>query len=385
MEKLRNLSLKKSFILYMVIGLVGTYFLSAIVIHQASYTQQMIWQKYVDGRIAYGAVSDGFMQMTPRPSTAIMSEGDMLLSELCDFLQTYTILLLSVIGTCVDVFLFYHNKLKAPIEELNIASKRIAENDFEFRVMYENQDEMGVLCRGFEQMREQLIKMRGQLMQNNQILWKSVEEERALRAAIAHDIRSPLSVLKGYQEMLIEYIPDKTIDTDRALEMLQAGMRQIERMDVFVETIRKMSSLESRELLREEVTAGELGAEIQEEVDILAKDKKVQLEVPVTEEIFMGDRAVILEVVENILTNALRYAEALVKIEIFLTKQELRVCVEDDGCGFMGAPGKVNVKDSLKHSGLGMYISRLYCERHGGKLLFENNAQGGAAVTAVFR
>ena len=89
-----------------------------------------------------------------------MGEGDRFLSELCDFLQTYTILLLSVIGTCVAVFLFYHNKLKAPIEELNIASKRIAENDFEFQVMYENQDEMGVLCRGFEQMREQLIKMR---------------------------------------------------------------------------------------------------------------------------------------------------------------------------------------------------------------------------------
>ena len=185
--------------------------------------------------------------------------------------------------------------------------------------------------------------------------------------------------------MLIEYIPDKTIDTDKALEMLQAGMRQIERMDVFVETMRKMSSLESRELLRKEVTVGELGAEIQEEVDILAKDKKVRLEVPVTEEIFIGDRAVILEVVENILTNALRYAESLIKIEVFLTKQELKVCVTDDGCGFMGAPEKGNMKDSLKHSGLGMYISRLYCERHGGKLLFENNAQGGAVVTAVFR
>ena len=385
MEKIKNLSLKKSFILYMVIGLVSTYLLSAVIIHQASYTQQMIWQKYVDGRIAHAPAADGFMQMTPRPNAAIMSEGDGRLSELCDFPQTYTILLLSIIGTCVAVFLFYHNKLKAPIEELNIASKRIAENDFEFQVMYENQDEMGILCHEFEQMREQLIKMRGQLIQNNQILWKSVEEERALRAAIAHDIRSPLSVLKGYQEMLIEYIPDKTIGTDKALEMLQAGMRQIERMDVFVETMRKMSSLESRELLREEVTAGALGAEIQEEVDILAKDKKVQLEVSVTEEIFMGDRAVILEVVENILTNALRYAESLIKIEVFLTKQELKVCVTDDGCGFMGAPGKMNMKDSLKHSGLGMYISRLYCERHGGKLLFENNMQGGAAVTAVFR
>ena len=43
-----------------------------------------------------------------------------------------------------------------------------------------------------------------------------------------------------------------------------------------------------------------------------------------------------------------------------------------------------NVKDSLKHSGMGMYISRLYCEKHGGQLLIENEKQSGAVITAVF-
>ena len=51
--------------------------------------------------------------------------------------------------------------------------------------------------------------MREQLARNNQALWKTVEEEKMLRAAIAHDIRAPLSVLKGYQEMLTEYLPAK--------------------------------------------------------------------------------------------------------------------------------------------------------------------------------
>ena len=70
----------------------------------------------------------------------------------------------------------------------------------------------------------------------------------------------------------------------------------------------------------------------------------------------------------------------------------MRICVTDDGCGFTEMPEKIkepyfqqNIKDSLKHTGLGMYISRLYCEQHGGSLLLENDAQGGAAVTAVFR
>ena len=43
-----------------------------------------------------------------------------------------------------------------------------------------------------------------------------------------------------------------------------------------------------------------------------------------------------------------------------------------------------NIKDSLNHTGLGMYISRLYCEKHGGRLLLENKKEGGAYVQAIF-
>ena len=42
------------------------------------------------------------------------------------------------------------------------------------------------------------------------------------------------------------------------------------------------------------------------------------------------------------------------------------------------------MKDSLKHTGIGMYISRLYCEKHGGQLLIENEEQNGTVITAVF-
>ena len=74
-----------------------------------------------------------------------------------------------------------------------------------------------------------------------------------------------------------------------------------------------------------------------------------------------------------------------------MVHSELHICVRDDGEGFQediemvteAFHGK-NVKDSLKHAGIGMYISRLYCEKHGGRLVLENDEQGGAVVTAVF-
>ena len=71
---------------------------------------------------------------------------------------------------------------------------------------------------------------------------------------------------------------------------------------------------------------------------------------------------------------------------------ELSICVRDDGDGFLEDAEKIteafygqNVKDSLKHAGIGMYISRLYCEKHGGKLFLGNDEQKGAVVTALFR
>ena len=61
----------------------------------------------------------------------------------------------------------------------------------------------------WEDCAEEFERMKEQLAENNHQLWKMIEEEKALRAAIAHDIRSPLSVLEGYQEMLSEYLPEE--------------------------------------------------------------------------------------------------------------------------------------------------------------------------------
>ncbi|MDE7238870.1 MAG: HAMP domain-containing histidine kinase, partial [Lachnospiraceae bacterium] len=284
------------------------------------------------------------------------------------------------------VFLFYRNKLKHPIAELELASQNISQNNLCFHITYENKDEMGRLCREFEQ-------MRAQLYENNIRLWRSLEEERALRAAISHDLRSPLSVLKGYHEMLTDYLPDETIDAKRAMEMLAECGKQLDRMDAFVETMRKLSSLEKRELLSCEITAEQLHADLLAECHILEKEagRQITLQAAPTAEVFRGDREIILEVTENLLSNALRHAKKEVTLTFFVTGSECRICVTDDGNGFPDNTADVtkafyqqNAKDSLKHAGMGMYISRLYCEKHGGRLLIGNQKQSGACVTAIF-
>lgn len=394
---IQNLSVRKTILLYLIISLICSYFLSAYISMLARHTQAAVWQKYTDSDKYPGPEHSEYAEnrQTPgtyseiRPAYYKMTPADRRIDDVCDFLQTNSVLILSIAGSCVSVFLFYRNKLKYPLLELTQASQNISQNNLLFHITYENKDEMGQLCREFE-------RMRAQLVENNIRLWRSLDEERALRAAISHDIRSPLSVLKGYHEMLTDYLPGEAISMERAMEMLSECEKQLARMDRFVETMQKLNSLERRELYPEELSTGQLQAELFAEISILEKEagKKIVLRNVAPDEPFQGDKDIILEVTENLLSNALRYARETVEITLDLKTDECRICVTDDGCGFSDLTAKAakacspqnpqNTRDSLTHSGLGIYLSRLYCERHGGRLLTENMQQGGASVTAVF-
>lgn len=390
MEKLRNLSLKKTIILYMAVSLVISFILSMLIITTAQMTQKGVWSRYIDldkYQEAEQKRDDNYEITYPRPSRVDMSRMDWHISEICDFLETWTVLILSILGSCIAVVLFYKNKLKLPIEELDKASKMISENELDFHISYENRDELGQLCKEFE-------KMRAQLEENNKTLWRTVEDEKALRAAIAHDIRSPLSVLRGYQEMLLEFVPDETLDQEKIMEMLRGGMFQIERMDRFIETMRRMKRLEERSLQLKETAIGTFGEQIKKEAEILGKEAGKTCVVTVDEgnrNVYI-DTELVLEVVENLLSNAIRYAKSETKVTIGSTETELVITVEDDGKGFAKEADILtkafyhsNPQDDLKHFGMGMYLSRIYCEKHGGTLLIGNHEQGGAAVRAVFK
>ena len=174
--------------------------------------------------------------------------------------------------------------------------------------------------------------------------------------------------------------------------MLEASRKQVQRMDQFVDMMAKLNSLEQRVLKAGPVIAKELEQEIRQAFTALGRDKQLDFHISENTGDFLGDREVILEVAENLLSNACRYAEKVIEIELSVTSRELKIRVKDDGEGFQEDKEELtkafyqqNIKDSLKHTGLGMYISRLYCEKHGGTVLLENDQAGGAVVTAIFR
>lgn len=407
MEKIKHLSIRKTIVLYMAVTLVLSYLLSYFVIRAASDIQLRIWTKYMGGqyfeeveknREGYESAGEEFVphEQVPivRPSEMEMSSADWRISELCDFLQTYSILVFSMTGTIAAVFLFYRNKLKVPFEKLMSASVSIGNNDLDFTLEYDRKDEMGRLCAEFEVMRRQLAE-------NNRRMWQMIENEKALRASIAHDIRSPLAVLKGYHEMLtdllgswIENSTGKAMEpTAQITEMLSEEAVQIKRMEDFLDTMKKLSSLEERETMPKEVSLADLAVKYQKSMEILAKKsgKRAVLTMEGENRIVRIDEEMAAEVVDNLLTNALRYAREKVEIVLSVKEKELQVEVKDDGQGFKEdkelltkAFYHANPQDDLTHFGMGLYLCRIYCEKHGGRLLLGNGEEGGGRAVAVF-
>ena len=390
MEKIRNLSLKKTILLYFVISLTAAFLLSGFTVHFARNMQNKIWEKYID----YADYTDVFQQYgkkyeieTSRPNQSQMNRLDHHLSEMCDFMETYSVLIFSIVGSVAAVFFFYKNKLKTPLQELKDASQMIADNELDFHVSYENKDEMGTLCKEFEMMRSDLAD-------NNRKMWRMIDDEKALRNAIAHDIRSPLSILRGYQEMLLEFVSAESIKTEDVIDILQTGMYQIDRIEHFTENMRKMSHLEQRELQCSEIELSELAKKIEAEAAMLSKKESKLCKVERVQEqnIVKVDEELVMEVTDNLLENAVRYAQKSIALQIKKKDGFLIISVEDDGIGFVDTEEKVtepfyhkNPQDDLKHFGLGMYISRIFCEKHGGNLKIYNARQGGAHVEALFK
>lgn len=390
MEKIRNLSLKKTILLYFVISLTAAFLLSGFTVHFARNMQNKIWEKYID----YADYTDVFQQHgkkyeieISRPNQSQMNRLDYHLSEMCDFMETYSVLIFAIVGSIAAVFFFYKNKLKTPLQELKDASQMIADNELDFHVSYDNKDEMGTLCKEFEMMRSALAD-------NNRKMWRMIDDEKALRNAIAHDIRSPLSILRGYQEMLLEFVSAESIKTEDVIDILQTGMYQIDRIEHFTENMRKMSHLEQRELQCSEIELSKLAKKIEAEAAMLSKKESKLCKVERVQEqnIVKVDEELVMEVIDNLLENAVRYAQKSIALQIKKKDGFLIISVEDDGIGFVDTEEKVtepfyhkNPQDDLKHFGLGMYISRIFCEKHGGNLKIYNARQGGAHVEALFK
>ena len=154
-------------------------------------------------------------------------------------------------GAILCAFLFFRRKLKTPIAVLSDASGRIAASDLDFTIAYDSRDEMGALCRSFETMRRALEE-------NNREMFRQMEERRQLNAAFSHDLRTPLTVLRGHADMLLAALPDEKADRQEMVREVQTMSANIRRLERYTEAMTRLQRLEDTEVRRAPADEGAL-------------------------------------------------------------------------------------------------------------------------------
>ena len=224
--------------------------------------------------------------------------------------------------------------------------------------------------------------------------WELEQEQRVQIASVAHDIKIPLTVVKGNAELLLE---EELSGEDReVLESISAGADRIEK---YIGLLCDAAWAENagHAAAREFVVAACIG-EIRQQAAFLCRAKDITLTVREEElpETFYGDQEVIVRAVSNILDNAVEYTPGQGAIELFVSGSgnQLLFQVTDSGKGFSDNSLKYAARQfytecgarSGKHYGLGLYMADKAAQRHGGRLVIANRQDGdGAVVTLTVR
>lgn len=176
------MSLKKSLFTLTIINLLAAAALSVLVFGVCMEIRRQIAPQgfIIDSNTSPITVTP---QVEPSKQVARMA-------AVFEILQFVLPVLIFVCASFVTAVLFYHLKLKNPVAALTSGASLIIANDLDFIVEIDTADELGQLCTAFETMRQSLLA-------NHKELWRQTEERKRLNAAFSHELRNPITVLKG--------------------------------------------------------------------------------------------------------------------------------------------------------------------------------------------
>lgn len=333
---------------------------------------------------------------------------------------------------------FYRRHIGGPLSVLEAAADRIARQDLDFQIGAVRGRELGRLGAAMEGMRSSLLATQREL-------WRTAEDRRRLNAAFAHDLRTPVTVLKGTLEMarMKASRAGSGEDVRKTLDTLSG---QADRLESYAQLMSRVTKLEDREVMRSACAPSDVARVLERQAagyvatrgngcKLLfslgdgmraagAGDGSVAVPdagsvagagdghvvVPDAEraaescpEPLSIDMQLVEEVLGNLLGNACDHARSKVAVSVDLLQSErgslpaesrndvrLELVVTDDGRGFTvealhhGCDPFYSEAKSAEHFGLGLNIARTLARLHGGAVELGNLEGGGACVTATF-
>ena len=384
-DKIRNLPIRKALPAYLCIFALAGFLLTVITVGICGKWQDILYEKSSEIQVVYTAngkrvfgYTQDFLSLSTSRKAAVM---------ILTAVQNWCPYVYAVVSMFITAVLFYRRRLKKPFDILEEGMRNIKEKNLEFKMEYNSRDEMGRLCEAFEE-------MRGHLVENQKEMWRLVEEQKKLNAAFAHDLRTPLTVIRGYSDFLVKYIPQRNISQEKLKDTLRLLSAQAERLEKFSQTMKDARSVDDIPFHPEKTDCAYLDKKIRGMANALNEAKEIHLSYSVRgcENTMLADENIILEVLDNLLSNAIRYARQEVEIETECDGTMFYLYVADDGPGFSDAAlqnaGKAYFSEgeNREHFGIGLHIASALCKKHGGEISFANRiGQEGAIVSASFR
>jgi len=284
-------------------------------------------------------------------------------------------------GIWITGSIFYSKKLKKPFYLLQQGITHIEQGDLDFSLEYAVQDELGNLCRAFETMRQKILK-------NNIEMWNMIEERKKLNASVAHDLRTPITIIKGYSEYLIRNLKNDAVSQKNKEEILSYIQNAAERLEAYANSVHHIHMLENLDLEYNYVDLSVLSAEITSALKVIAEtfNKKICVSANLPERRVFISTVTVFRIIENIVQNACYYSKKEVCVELALENEYFTITVIDDGDGFSeksidkAFQPYYKEKGKNNHYGMGLAICKILSRKHEGDIFLSNVKNKGAKV-----
>ncbi|HVG60009.1 MAG TPA: ATP-binding protein [Hyalangium sp.] len=289
--------------------------------------------------------------------------------------SSVAVLLLAGVAT---ILFWVRRAVLRPVLQVSQAMRRFGAEHKSIQAPETGPSELREMARTFNEMASSLSRQQ--------------EDQLAFLAGVAHDLRNPLSALKMSTELADPSRPDAS--PERIQKMLVLVRRQVARLDRMVGDLLDSTRIQAGklELHLEERDARELAHAVVELYQATGPSHELSLSVPESPVLLRCDGARIEQVLNNLVSNALKYSPAGTRVEMTVQQQgeEVLLSVSDQGIGisveeqrhlFTPFRRSLGARERASGAGIGLSVARRIVEAHGG--LIEVDSQPGQG--SVFR
>jgi len=286
-------------------------------------------------------------------------------------------------------------RIEQPFNEIIESAHKIGNHDLDFSLTHVNSTkELNQLVTAFEEMKEAL-------KESLQRQWKMEQERRDMIAAVAHDLKTPLTIIQGHVEGLQEM---KTVHPERLERYLQTIQASSRRCIQLIRDLEDVSKIEHPEfsLTVNQTDIKDFVHTKAKEYELLSHHKNITLEITFdniareTNQVWI-DPYRINQVLDNILSNSLRYTPqgGVIKWKTTIGEKDIIFEIEDNGPGFSTKNTSEIFEKFYRddrsrnseggHAGLGLFISQTIVKKHHGEIIARNKEEGGAYFKIVIK